>query len=76
MTTWLLVWLLVAIVTTGAVIVCVVALARHVLIVGRSARELAEAVKPLADEVAADGERASRRAGGIQPPGRRSIRRG
>ena len=71
MSTWLVVWFIVAIVSTAAVIATLVALVRHVLILGRSARELQEAVKPLADEIAADGQRASQRASSLQVPGRR-----
>ena len=76
MSTWLVVWFIVAIVSTGAVIACLVALVRHVLVVGRSAKELQEAVKPLADAITADGKRASDRASALEVPGRPSPGRG
>jgi hypothetical protein len=69
--TWLVVWLLVAIVSTAAVLACLVALVRHVLILGRSAREMQEAVKPLADEISSEGQRASTRAASLEVPRRR-----
>ncbi|HEX6130138.1 MAG TPA: hypothetical protein VF044_00270 [Actinomycetota bacterium] len=71
MATWLLVWLLVAIVSTLAVLAVLVALVRHVLVVGRAAREMQEAVGPLADGIAREGQRASTRAATLQPPGGR-----
>jgi hypothetical protein len=74
--TWLLVWFLVAILSTIAVIACVAAVVRHVMVLGRSARELREAVQPLADEVRAAGRRASERASSLEVPGRPSPRRG
>ena len=76
MSTWLVVWFIVAIVSTAAVIACLVALVRHVLVVGRSAKELQEAVKPLADAITADGQRASDRASSLEVPGRPSPGRG
>jgi hypothetical protein len=74
--TWLVVWFLVAILSTIAVIACVAALVRHVMVLGRSARELQEAVRPLADDVGAAGRRASERASSLDVPGRASPRRG
>jgi len=71
MSTWLVVWFIVAIVSTLAVVAVLVALIRHALVVGRSARELQEAVKPLADAIAADGRRASERGASLQIPGGR-----
>jgi hypothetical protein len=73
MSTWLVVWLLVAIVSTVAVIACLLALARHVVILGRAMRQMREAVMPLADEIAQDGARATGRAASLPTP--RSSRR-
>ena len=71
MSTWLVVWFIVAIVSTAAVIACLIALVRHVMVLGRSARALQEAVRPLADQIAADGDRASKRSASLQVPARR-----
>jgi hypothetical protein len=68
MSTWLLVWLLVAIVSTAAVIACLLALVRHVVILGRAARQMRDAVLPVADEIAQEGARAAGRAGSLQTP--------
>ena len=76
MSTWLIVWFIVAIVSTAAVIACLVALARHVIVVGRAAKEFQQAVQPLADAIGADGERASQRAASLQVPGRPPAGRG
>lgn len=70
MSSWLAVWFLIAIVSTLAVIACLVALVRHVLVLGRTARQLQEAVAPLADEISREGARASDRAATLQVPGR------
>jgi hypothetical protein len=70
MSTWLIVWFIVAFVSTAAVLACLVALIRHALVLGRSAREFQEAVKPLADAISADGRRASERSGSLRVPGR------
>lgn len=70
MSSWLAVWFLVAIVSTLAVIACLVALVRHVLVLGRTARQLQEAVAPLADEISRQGARASDRAASLQVPSR------
>jgi hypothetical protein len=71
MSTWLLVWLLVAIVSTAAVMACLAALARHVLILGRTARQMREAVMPLVVEISEEGARAAGRAQSLERPGSR-----
>ena len=76
MSTWLIVWFIVAIVSTAAVIACLVALARHVIVVGRAAKEFQQALQPLADAIGADGERASQRAASLKVPGRPPAGRG
>ena len=69
MSTWLVVWFLVTIVSAAAVIACLLGLARHVLILGRTARQMQDAVKPLAEAITREGSRASERASSLQPPG-------
>ena len=70
MSTWLVVWFIVAIVSTLAVMACLIALVRHVLVLGRTAREMQEFLQPLADEISREGQRASTRAASLQVPGR------
>ena len=72
MSTWLLVWFLVAILSTAAVTACLVALVRHVIVLGRAARQLPEAVTPLAAEIGRERTRATSRAASLRPPGSRA----
>jgi hypothetical protein len=67
--TWLVVWLVVVLVTTVALVVFVAGLARHALVVGRSAQRMQEEVKPLAEEIAHGSARAGDRVGSLQIPG-------
>jgi hypothetical protein len=63
MSTWLVVWIVLGAVSTLALTAFVVALGRHVLILGRTARRFQEEVGSIADEVAREGARASEHAG-------------
>jgi FlaG/FlaF family flagellin (archaellin) len=60
------VWIIVGVVSTLAIVVVLVGLVRHVLLLGRTLRRFQEEVQPIAEDIAAEGERASSRAGG--PP--------
>ena len=71
MSTWILVWFLLAGVSTLAMIVVVVALARHVLSVTRTARRFQEEMAPLSDQLQALGRRASERSSKLQTRGGR-----
>jgi hypothetical protein len=55
---WIVVWFVIGIVSTAAVLVCLVGLLRHLLILGRSVKLLQEEIQPIADEVAREGRRA------------------
>lgn len=70
MSPWLLVWYLIAAVTTMAVLVFAIALVREALLLGRTARRFQEEAQPLVDDVSRDAARASERAGSLTPPGR------
>jgi hypothetical protein len=67
--TWLIVWFVIGLVSTAALLVFLVGLVRHVMIVGRAAREMQEAVAPLAEEIGAGSDRASSRMQGLPVPG-------
>jgi hypothetical protein len=67
-TTWILVWFVVALLTTVALAACVIALGRHVLIIGRTAKRFQEEAQPIADEVSRQARRASEHAGSLRPP--------
>jgi hypothetical protein len=56
---WLVVWFVVGIVSTVAVLACLIGLLRHMLILGRTVRQLQEEVQPIADDLAKERQRAS-----------------
>ena len=62
MSTWLVVWIALGAVTTLVVLAFVLALGRHALILGRTARRFQEEVGSVADEVAHERARASEHA--------------
>ena len=66
----MLVWYLIAAVTTMAVWGFVIALVREALLVGRTARRFQEEAQPLVDDVSREATRASGRAASLTPPGR------
>ena len=59
MSTWLVVWIALGAVTTLVVLAFVLALGRHALILGRTARRFQEEVGSAADEVTRERARAS-----------------
>jgi uncharacterized membrane protein len=62
MSTWLVVWIALGCVSTLVVLAFVLALGRHALILGRTARRFQEEVGSIADEVARERARASEHA--------------
>ncbi|HEY3023588.1 MAG TPA: hypothetical protein VGK11_08140 [Actinomycetota bacterium] len=62
MTTPATVWIIVGVVSTLAIGVVLVGLVRHVFLLGRTLRRFQEEVQPIAEDIAAEGERASSRA--------------
>ncbi len=62
------VWIAVGLTTTVAIIAVLIVLVRHALLLGRTLRRFQEEVQPIADEIAAEGERASSR-GSRRPSG-------
>jgi hypothetical protein len=68
-----LVWFTVTIVTTLAVAAVLVGLVRHVLGLGRTLRRFRDEVTPIAEEISAEGGRASSRSARL--PARRGRAR-
>jgi len=60
--TWLVVWFVIGIVTTIAVLAFLIALIRHLLVLGRTARQMQEELSPVVQEISVQGTRASDRA--------------
>ena len=68
-----LVWLVVGLVSTAAVLAVVIGLVRHVLVLGRSLTRFQREITPIAEEIGALGERAASRA---RSQGQRPLGRG
>jgi hypothetical protein len=69
-TTPAIVWIVIGLVTTLAVVAMVVALVRHFILLGRTLSRFQEEVTPIAGEIAAGGDRASARMSKLRaPPG-------
>jgi hypothetical protein len=71
MAPWLVVWFVVGIVSTVAILACLIGLMRHVLILGRTVRQLQDEVRPIADDLAQERQRASAHASSMGQRGRR-----
>ncbi len=65
MAPWLVVWLVVGIVSTMAILACLIGLIRHVLVLGRTVKQLQAEVQPIADDLAKEGQRAGAHASAI-----------
>jgi hypothetical protein len=61
MTTTALIWLVIGLLTIVAVLALLIALIRHVLVLGRAARRFQEEVTPIAEDISALTDRASNR---------------
>jgi hypothetical protein len=66
--TWILVWFIVALVTTTALLAFTIALVRHLLLIGRTARQLQDEAQPILTELSSEGDRASRHVAALQRP--------
>ena len=66
MTTTALVWLVVGLLTIVAVLALLIALIRHLLVLGRAARRFQEEVTPIAEDISALSDRASNRPKGMR----------
>lgn len=70
---WLVVWLVVGLITTAAMLVMLGFLVRHVILLGRTVGRMQEELQPIADELAASSARAADAAAGLS--GRASAKR-
>jgi uncharacterized membrane protein (DUF106 family) len=72
-TTTALVWFVVGLLSMAAVLALLIALIRHLFVLGRATKRFQEEVTPLAEEISALSDRASNRSRGLSrrpPPGR------
>jgi hypothetical protein len=65
--TWLVVWFVVGIVSTVAVLALLITLIRHLLVLGRTARRMQDELSPIVQEISSEGTRASDRASRLSP---------
>lgn len=70
MSAWIAFWFVIAIVTTTALIACVAGLVRHVLLLGRTARQAQDEIQRIVDELTRQGRHAASRAGSFEMPRR------
>ena len=59
---WLVVWLVVSLTTTAALLVMLGFLVRHTILLGRTAAKMQEELRPIADDLAAASARAADKA--------------
>jgi hypothetical protein len=64
-TTTALVWLVIGLLTIVAVLALLIALIRHLMVLGRAARRFQEEVTPIAEDISALSDRASTRSRGL-----------
>lgn len=76
MSTWLVVWLVVGLVTTAALVATAVWLVRHVILVGRSMGRLQEELGSITEEISRASAHASERAASLRMPSRGKRRTG
>ncbi len=74
MSTWLVVWLVLTLLSILALAAVLAGLVRQALVLMRSVSRFTEEVGPLAAEIGREGERASTRGSNLQPPGRPAPR--
>jgi len=65
MSTPVIAWLVVGLITVAALIALAIGLVRHAMLLGRTARRFQEEVQPLTDEITAEMDRASSRTTGM-----------
>jgi hypothetical protein len=66
---WILCWFVIAVLSTLVVIVCAVALVRHILLLGRTAKQAQDEIQPIVDDIARQGREASAKTASFQVPG-------
>jgi hypothetical protein len=66
---WILAWFIVAVISTTLILLCLLGLVRHVILIGRTARQAQDEIQPIVQDVSREAQRASERASSLQPPG-------
>ena len=68
MSTWILVWFVVAVVSTVALVACGIAMVRHIMLIGRTARQTQDEMQPIIEDMSREGRAASEHAAAFSPP--------
>ena len=74
MSTWLVVWLVLTLLSTLALAAVMVGLVRQALVLMRTVSRFTEEIGPLTDEISREGGRASARGSSLERPGRPARR--
>jgi hypothetical protein len=64
-TTTALVWFVIGLLSIAAVLALLIALIRHLIVLGRAARRFQEEITPIAQDISALSDRASNRSRGL-----------
>jgi hypothetical protein len=72
MSTWLVVWLVVTLLSILAIAAVLIGLVRQAFVLSRSLRRFSDEVGPLAAEIGREGDRAAERGSNLTPPPRRA----
>ena len=59
MAPWLVLWFTVGIVSTIAILACLIGLMRHMQVLARTVQRFQEEAQPIADDLSQEGQRAS-----------------
>jgi hypothetical protein len=76
MSAWLVVWLVIGVVSTTALVACVAFLVFHAILLTRTVRRVQEDLRPIADEIAEGTSAIGDRAASLRPPIADRRRRG
>ena len=68
MSTWILFWFIVAILTTFGVLAFLVALARQLILVRRTVSHAQDALQPMVSQISSGMQQANRTAANLRPP--------
>ena len=75
MSTWLVVWFVAGLTTTALLVAFGIALARHGLVLGRTARQMADEVGPIAADIQQESARVADGAARLRPSKHRGPHR-
>ena len=72
MSTWILVWFILALLSTFALLAFLIGLARQGLLLGRTAKRAQDELQPIVSQISSEGQRAASTASNLKPPARKN----